>query len=85
MTKDDGESKHGALRRARTQGGRVYSFGESRDGQLGHSAGGPFARPMRAGGSLVALRVERIWASPLCDASFARAVAAASEASHTRT
>ena len=34
---------------------------------------------MRAGGSLVSLKVEKVWASPLSDVSFARASAAASE------
>ena len=69
---------------ALSDSGRLYSFGENKDGQLGHGAGGPFARPMRAGGSLVSLKVEKVWASPLSDVSFARASAAASENGEAR-
>ena len=55
--------------------GKLYAFGEATNGQLGHAGGGPFARAMRSGGSLASLAVEAVWASPLCDASFARAKA----------
>ena len=53
--------------------GRLYAFGEGAQGQLGHSGGGPFGRPLRCGGSLASLRVDEAWASPLADVSFARA------------
>ena len=53
--------------------GRLYAFGEGAHGQLGHSGGGPFGRPLRCGGSLASLRVDEAWASPLADVSFARA------------
>ena len=63
---------------ALSQGGKLYSFGEGANGQLGHGGGGGggggrAARPMRVGGALATNVVERVWASPLCDVSFASA------------
>ena len=59
--------------------GRLYTFGEGGHGQLGHSGGGRPTRAMRAGGSLATVAVDRVWASPMCDVSFARAQAEGGE------
>jgi len=59
--------------------GRLYTFGEGGYGQLGHSGGSRPTRVMRAGGSLATVAVDRVWASPMCDVSFARAQAEGGE------
>ena len=53
--------------------GKLYAFGEGASGQLGTSGGGRATRAMRAGGALASATVERVWASPISDTSFARA------------